>query len=77
MVLGSGLAPALAGVVVGLLGSLALSRTIALFLYETRPIDPLIYVGVPLLLLTVTTLACLIPARRAARLDPMVALRNP
>ncbi len=77
MVLSSGLAPALAGVVVGLLGSLALSRTIALFLYETRPIDPLIYVGVPLLLLTVTTLACLIPARRAARMDPMVALRDP
>ena len=77
MVLTSGLTPALGGLVLGLLASLALSRTIALFLYETSALDPLIYTAVPVLLLTVTTVACLVPARRAARLDPMKALRRP
>jgi putative ABC transport system permease protein len=76
MVLRGGLAPAVAGLILGLLASIALGRTISLFLYETSALDPAIYVGVPLLLLTVTTLACLVPARRAARLDPMVALRR-
>jgi ABC-type antimicrobial peptide transport system permease subunit len=76
LVLRGGLAPALAGLVLGLLGSVALSRTIATFLYETNPTDPLIYVAVTLLLLAVTTVACLVPARRAARFDPMAALRH-
>jgi putative ABC transport system permease protein len=76
MVLGAGLTPAIAGLVLGLLASLALSRAIAFFLYQTSALDPLIYAAVPLLLLTVTTVACLVPAQRAARLDPMVALRR-
>jgi predicted permease len=76
LVLRGGLAPALAGLVLGLLGSLALSRTMATFLYETNPTDPLIYAAVTLLLLAVTTVACLVPARRAARFDPMAALRH-
>jgi len=76
MVLTSGLTPALGGLVCGLLASLALSRTISLFLYETSALDPLIYTAVPVLLLTVTTVACLVPAQRAARLDPMAALRR-
>jgi len=76
MVLTSGLTPALGGLVCGLLASLALSRTISLFLYETSALDPLIYTAVPVLLLTVTTVACLVPAHRAARLDPMAALRR-
>jgi predicted permease len=76
MVLTSGLAPAAAGAALGLAGSLALSRTLGTFLYETNPIDPLVYVAVTGLLLTVTTLACLLPASRAARFDPMAALRN-
>ena len=54
-----------------------MSRTLSLFLYETSALDPLIYAAVPVLLLTVTTVACLVPARRAARLDPMAALRRP
>ena len=61
---------------IGLLGSFALSRTIATFLYETSALDPLIYAAVTALLLAVTTLACLAPARRAARSDPMAALRH-
>jgi ABC-type antimicrobial peptide transport system permease subunit len=76
MVLGAGLTPAIAGLVLGLLASLGLSRAMSLFLYQTSALDPLIYLAVPLLLVTVTTVACLVPAQRAARLDPMVALRR-
>jgi putative ABC transport system permease protein len=76
MVLAGGLAPAIAGLILGLLGSLALSRTIRTFLYETNPIDPIIYSAVTVVLLAVTTIACLAPAMRAARFDPMAALRR-
>jgi ABC-type antimicrobial peptide transport system permease subunit len=76
MVLGAGLTPAIAGLMLGLLASLALSRAMSFFLYQTSALDPLIYAAVPVLLLTVTTVACLIPAQRAARLDPMAALRR-
>jgi ABC-type antimicrobial peptide transport system permease subunit len=76
MVLAGGMAPALAGVGLGLVGALALSRTVSMFLYETSPIDPVIYIGVTVLLLTITLIACLIPARRAARFDPVAALRG-
>jgi predicted permease len=76
MVLAGGLAPAVAGLTLGLLASMALSRTLASFLYETNALDPLIYAAVVLLLLSVTTAACLLPARRAAQFDPVAALRN-
>ena len=76
MVLLGGLAPAIAGVALGLMGSIALSRTISALLYETNPIDPAIYTAVTALLLIVTTAACLMPASRAARFDPMRALRH-
>ena len=76
MVLTAGLAPAAAGLGLGLLGSLLLSRTLSSFLYETNALDPLIYAAVTVTLLAVTTLACLAPALRAARLDPMTALRR-
>ena len=76
MVLTGGLGPAVAGLVVGLLSSAVLSRTISAFLYETNAMDPLIYGGVAVLLLVVTTIACLAPARRAARFDPVAALRH-
>ncbi|MGH9721025.1 MAG: ABC transporter permease [Bryobacteraceae bacterium] len=75
MVLAGGLGLALVGLGLGLLGSLALGRTISSFLYETNPLDPLIYAAVTILLLAVTTAASLAPARRAARVDPMSALR--
>jgi putative ABC transport system permease protein len=74
MVLAGGLLPAIAGLGVGLAGSLALSRTMATFLYETNALDPLIYAAVTALLLAVTAAACLVPARRAARFDPVAAL---
>ena len=76
MVLAGGLAPAAAGLALGLFGSLAVSQTISAFLYETNALDPLIYAAVTVLLLAVTTAACLAPAHRAARLDPMMALRR-
>ena len=76
MVLASGLWLAVTGLGIGLVGSLALSRTLSSFLYETSPLDPLIHAGVAILLLAVTTAATLIPARRAARIDPMAALRD-
>jgi ABC-type antimicrobial peptide transport system permease subunit len=76
MVLKAGLLPALIGSAIGLAGSFALSRTISTFLYQTSPFDPVIYISVTALLLAVTTAACLIPARRAASVDPMSALRH-
>jgi predicted permease len=76
MVLVAGLAPAAAGLILGLMGSVALSRTLATFLYETSALDPVIYAIVTLMLFAVTTMACLAPALRAARLDPMNALRH-
>jgi putative ABC transport system permease protein len=76
MVLAGGLRPSMTGIALGLLGSLALSRTMASFLYETSPLDPIIHVAVIALLLAVTTLACLAPATRAARSDPMNTLRR-
>jgi predicted permease len=76
IVLAGGLGPALAGAVIGLLGSLALRRTISTFLYETSALDPVIYTAVVALLLGVTLIACLVPAARASRVDPVAALRK-
>ena len=77
MVLSDALRLGAAGLALGLLGAFALGRTIASFLYETSPLDPLIYAAVAMLLVVVVTLACLAPARRAVRIDPMAALRLP
>ena len=76
MVLKGGLIPAGIGLALGLLGSFALSRTISSFLYETSAVEPNTYVAVSLVLIAVTVVACLAPARRAARVDPISALRH-
>ncbi len=76
MVLANGLSLGVIGLGIGLMGSVALSRSVASFLYETSPFDPLTYIAVTLLLFVVTTAATLTPARRAARIDPMAALRE-
>ena len=67
---------ALIGVAVGMIASLALSRLIASLLFETAPSDPLTFVGMVTLLGAVALLAGYLPARRASKIDPMVALRT-
>ena len=74
-VVGYGMILALAGTVLGVTGALALTRFMQSMLFEISPTDPVILGGVALLLLATSLLACYIPARRATRVDPMVALR--
>jgi predicted permease len=76
LILGHGARMALAGVVVGLGAALGLTQLMANMLYGVSPADPLTFVGVAVILTFVALAACYIPARRAMRVDPMVALRH-
>lgn len=76
MVVGQGMRLTLSGVAIGLLGSLALTRVLASVLFKVAPTDPLALAGVSLLLLGVALCACWLPARRAAKIHPMTALRS-
>jgi putative ABC transport system permease protein len=63
------------GIVIGLAGAWALTRVLTTLLYEVKPTDPLTFLAVPVLLISVAILACWLPARQAARVDPLIALR--
>lgn len=75
LVIRQGMMPVLAGLLAGIAVALGFSSAIGKLLYQVRPADPLTFAAVTLLLGGVAVLACWIPARRAARVDPMEALR--
>ena len=76
MILSEGMKMTLLGVAIGFLAALALTRVMASMLFGVSPNDPLTFAGVALLLALVAAAACYIPARRATRVDPMLALRH-
>jgi predicted permease len=75
MILREGLLVTLIGAGTGLLLSAAVGRVLAGFLYKVSSADPVVFTAAPILLAAISLLACYIPARKAARVDPMVALR--
>ena len=75
LVVRQGLSLALIGIVIGLAASLGLTRFLQSLLYGVRPIDPVTFVAAALLWTAIALLACFIPARRATKVDPIVALR--
>ena len=75
LIVGDGAKLAFAGIVIGVLGALALTRLMVSLLFEVKPTDPATFAAVAILLGAVALGACYIPARRAMRVDPIVALR--
>jgi putative ABC transport system permease protein len=75
MILKRGLMLSLAGSAIGLAGSFGLTRFLRAYLYQISPVDPITFAIVPLLITGVVMLACYFPARRAAKIDPIKALR--
>ncbi|HXJ58402.1 MAG TPA: ABC transporter permease [Verrucomicrobiae bacterium] len=76
LVVGEGMRLVLLGTALGLIGAFALSRVLQRLLYEIKPTDPFTYLAVTIVLASVAFLACWLPARRAARVDPIEALRH-
>jgi len=76
LIVGHGLKLALIGIAIGLVGAFLLTRVISSLLYGVSATDPFIFVGIALLLTVVALISSLVPARRATRVDPMIALRG-
>ncbi|HEX8922980.1 MAG TPA: FtsX-like permease family protein, partial [Pyrinomonadaceae bacterium] len=76
MVVGQGLRLTALGIVIGVVAALFLTRLINSMLYGVSAIDPLVFAGSPLLLAFVALVATYLPARKATRVDPMIAMRN-
>jgi putative ABC transport system permease protein len=76
LIVSQGMRMVLIGIVLGLVGAFALTRALASLLLGVGTTDAVTFVGVAGLLVAVAFLACYIPARRAARVDPLVALRH-
>ena len=76
MVVGGGMKLALLGVVLGIVAALGLANLVASMLFGVTPFDPVSYVATALVLLLVAALACFVPARRAMRVDPIIAMRQ-
>ena len=76
MILKDGAQMTLAGILIGLVGALVLTRLMRSMLYGVKPTDPLTFICVAALLCTIALLACYLPARRAMKVDPMEALRH-
>jgi predicted permease len=76
MIVGQGARLAGLGIAIGIAAALGVTRMMSSFLYEVRPADPATFLVVCVILLSVTALACYLPARRATRVDPLVALRH-
>jgi ABC-type antimicrobial peptide transport system permease subunit len=76
MVLGQGLRFTFAGLAVGIVAAFGLTRLLQTQLFNVKPSDPATIVSVAVFIAMVATVACLIPANRAARVDPMVVLRD-
>jgi putative ABC transport system permease protein len=76
LIVGQGLKLVLSGIGIGLVGALALQRLIGKLLFGVSPTDPLTYTVIALLLIGVALLACWLPARRATKVDPLIALRS-
>ena len=74
MILRDGLQTALPGLLIGLLAAFALTRTMSSLLYSVSPLDPLSFILAPLLLLAVAVASSLLPAERAAKVNPLTAL---
>ena len=75
MVLREGMKPVLVGTIAGMTAALGLTQLLKGFLFGVKPTDPATFAIICLVLVTAAVLACAIPARRATRVDPMVALR--
>jgi putative ABC transport system permease protein len=75
LVIGQGMRPVFIGIAAGLASAVALTRLMSTLLFGVRPTDPMTLTVITFLLATVAFLACYLPARRATKVDPLVALR--